>query len=178
MDINLAPYLTVPTTFFECVRNKREAHLILEIGRASQRFDAVVATASATRELAVSSEFCRCSSLMPLLLQSSKNSTREELVALNREFASTAVHLDAFAESNNITGAEFSEAGCASLARTKKMVAAIEKLLAARLRCITGTASSEPRWEVTIEEFIAATSEDHEAAHGAKTKERKPRITS
>jgi hypothetical protein len=79
-----------------------------------------------------------------------------KLDLLRGELVALSLQLDAFADSNQITGTEFSEAGCPERARAKLGLASVERLLASRIRCITEPAShaDSTRWELTMEQYI------------------------
>jgi len=155
--VTLAPFLAVPSHFFDFIRNRREACCLIELGGAIRRFDTLKNIASNSRELALFSERS-CSLMAPLIGQSfpTNASSGGKFDRLRRELIAISLQLDAFADSNQIIGAEFMEAGCPERVRTKLILASVERLVAYRIRCIAELTprTVDAHWDLTIEQYI------------------------
>jgi len=166
----LAPFLSVPSHFFDFIRNRREACCLIELGGAIRRFDTLNCIASNSRELALFSE-CSCFHMAPLIAQAypATSSSGEKLDRLRGELIAVSSQLDAFAESNQIIGTEFMEAGCPKRAQTKLILASVEKLIAYRIRCITESTPciESARWDLTMEQYICQLQSRETPAVGA-----------
>jgi len=168
--VALAPFLSVPSHFFDFIRNRREACCLIELGGAIRRFDTLNCIASNSRELALFSE-CSCFHMAPLIAQAypATSSSGEKLDRLRGELIAVSSQLDAFAESNQIIGTEFMEAGCPKRAQTKLILASVEKLIAYRIRCITESTPciESARWDLTMEQYICQLQSRETPAVGA-----------
>jgi hypothetical protein len=109
--------------------------------------------------------------MAPLIAQAypATSSSGEKLDRLRGELIAVSSQLDAFAESNQIIGTEFMEAGCPKRAQTKLILASVEKLIAYRIRCITESTPciESARWDLTMEQYICQLQSRETPAVGA-----------